>query len=153
MADVVESSMFTPYRLFLICAGVFIISVLGFAMMNEVTPFVLTNESSFELGKISKTIRDESSTVTGTALPSKKGYAYVYSTHTFLNYCPLCGAKDCLLWNPKRTFEGEWTCKRCSADYCAVTGKDKNYYVRATLTEVEIIDFGVLYLKREGIKL
>ena len=30
-----------------------------------------------------------------------------------------------LLFNPKKTQEGEWTCKACGADYCAKCGKEK----------------------------
>jgi len=30
-----------------------------------------------------------------------------------------------LSFNPKRTKEGEWTCKACGADYCAKCGKEK----------------------------
>lgn len=37
---------------------------------------------------------------------------------TFLNYCPLCHCYNCLEYNPKHTYEGEWTCSKCGADYC-----------------------------------
>ncbi len=37
---------------------------------------------------------------------------------TFVNYCPLCHSYSCLTYNPKHTYEGEWTCTKCDADYC-----------------------------------
>ena len=37
---------------------------------------------------------------------------------TFINYCPICHSYGCLIYNPKHTSEGEWTCKKCDADYC-----------------------------------
>lgn len=37
---------------------------------------------------------------------------------TFINYCPLCHSYSCLTYNPKHTYEGEWTCTKCDADYC-----------------------------------
>ncbi len=37
---------------------------------------------------------------------------------TFLNYCPLCHSYNCLVYNPKHTYEGEWTCSKCDADFC-----------------------------------
>ena len=43
---------------------------------------------------------------------------------TFLNYCPICHSYGCLIYNPKHTYEGEWTCKKCGADYC-ICGKCK----------------------------
>jgi len=48
---------------------------------------------------------------------------WYYTSGTFLNYCPECGATGTLKWNPKGTIEGEWTCS-CSADYC-VCGQEK----------------------------
>jgi hypothetical protein len=49
---------------------------------------------------------------------------WYYTSGTFLNYCPECGATGTLKWNPKDTVEGEWTCSACGADYC-VCGKEK----------------------------
>jgi hypothetical protein len=37
---------------------------------------------------------------------------------TFENYCPFCGGHGTLTFNPKGTYEGEWTCKRCDSDFC-----------------------------------
>ena len=37
---------------------------------------------------------------------------------TFINYCPFCHCYGTLIYNPKHTAEGEWTCKNCDADFC-----------------------------------
>lgn len=37
---------------------------------------------------------------------------------TFVNYCPFCHTYGKLAYNPKHTYEGEWTCKGCDADFC-----------------------------------
>jgi hypothetical protein len=37
---------------------------------------------------------------------------------TFVNYCPFCHSYGCLAYNPKHTYEGEWTCKVCDSDFC-----------------------------------
>ncbi len=50
---------------------------------------------------------------------------YNYHTAAFKNYCPYCHQDGTLVWNPKATAEGEWTCSKCGADYCAVCGKEK----------------------------
>lgn len=42
----------------------------------------------------------------------------------FINYCPFCHHYNTLIWNPKHTSEGEWTCKHCDADFC-ICGKCK----------------------------
>ncbi len=75
--------------------------------------------------------------ITITAYPSAyNNLEYKQYTTTFENYCPLCGHNNTLTFNPKGTFEGELTCFRCGADYCAVTGKDKSYNCRAVLIKV-----------------
>ena len=37
---------------------------------------------------------------------------------TFTNYCPFCHSYGCLIYNPKHTYEGEWTCNKCDSDFC-----------------------------------
>jgi methionine-rich copper-binding protein CopC len=37
---------------------------------------------------------------------------------TFINYCPFCHSYGCLSYNPKHTYEGEWTCTHCDSDFC-----------------------------------
>lgn len=75
-------------------------------------------------------------TVTTWAYPSKSGYSYKLTKKTWKNKCPFCGGK--LSFNPKKTPEGELTCKKCDADFCAVSGKDKAYKVRKTLTPATV---------------
>ena len=69
------------------------------------------------------------------AKPSvRSGYAYRWYYKTFIDYCPHCHRYNVLLKNPKGVPEREYTCRRCGADYCAVTGKEKfswsHYYLR-----------------------
>ncbi len=78
-------------------------------------------------------------TITVTAKPSAgEKMEYKEYTTVFLNHCPLCNHSGTLSFNPKGTAEGEITCSHCDADYCAVTGKDKNGGgSRATLTIIK----------------
>ena len=46
--------------------------------------------------------------------------------YQYIDYCPLCHHYNCLLNNPKGTYEGEITCGRCDADYDGTTGYDKS---------------------------
>jgi len=63
-------------------------------------------------------------TVTHYAQPS--GYYYGESgTYTWIDECPLCGAHDCLSWNPKSARPGEWSCLTCGVDYDGTNGEDK----------------------------
>jgi len=69
------------------------------------------------------------------AKPSvRSSYSYRWYKKTFIDYCPHCHYYGVLLKNPKGVPEREYTCKRCGADYCAVTGKEKyswsHYYLR-----------------------
>ena len=69
------------------------------------------------------------------AKPSvRSSYSYRWYKKTFINYCPHCHHYGVLLKNPKGVPEREYTCRRCGADYCAVTGKEKfswsHYYLR-----------------------
>ena len=69
------------------------------------------------------------------AKPSvRSNYAYRWYRKTFIDYCPHCHHYNVLLKNPKGVPEREYTCRRCGADYCAVTGKEKfswsHYYLR-----------------------
>jgi hypothetical protein len=50
---------------------------------------------------------------------------YAYHTKSFKNYCPHCNSTSTLIFNPKGVSEGEWTCYKCSSDYCAADGKEK----------------------------
>ena len=65
------------------------------------------------------------------AKPSvRSNYAYKWYYKTFIDYCPHCHHYNVLLKNPKGVPEREYTCRRCGADYCVVTGKEKYSYSR-----------------------
>lgn len=66
-------------------------------------------------------------TLTVNMLPSysTQDYQYINYTTTWLNYCPCCDYYGTLLINPKGTYEGEFTCAHCDADFCGVTGHEK----------------------------
>lgn len=81
-----------------------------------------------------KLVSKDDKTITVKTYPSKGGYEYKLTQHTWKNYCPLCKASGKLTFNPKHTPEGEITCSACDADYCGSSGKDKAYKVRASLT-------------------
>ena len=70
------------------------------------------------------------------AKPSvRSGYAYKWYYKTFIDYCPHCHRYNVLLKNPKGVPEREYTCRRCGADYCAVTGKEKYSFSKYYLTK------------------
>ena len=79
-------------------------------------------------------------TVTAICLPLKKGYGSKAVQKTWKNYCPLCKRSGTLTFNPKHNETGEWTCSKCDADYCGVSGKDANTKVRAKLTPATMTD-------------
>lgn len=85
---------------------------------------------------------EASSTITIKSLPSAggTGLPYVWTSNTWINECVLCGATGTLQINPKGTYEKELTCKRCDADYCGSSGRDKSYNCRATLTKAKSIN-------------
>lgn len=75
---------------------------------------------------------DDKTTVTTWAYPSKAGYDYKLTKKSWKNVCPFCKGK--FKFNPKSTEEGELTCSKCDADFCAVSGLDKANKVRKKLT-------------------
>ena len=81
-----------------------------------------------------KQVSKDDNTITVKTYPSKKGYEYKLTKHTWKNYCPLCKSKGTLTFNPKKTKEGEITCSKCDADFCGSSGKDKANKVRGKLT-------------------
>ena len=76
-------------------------------------------------------------TVTITAKPSVRSkYAYKWYTTTWVDYCPYCHRYN-VLYNAHKwpaRFEQELTCKRCGADFCGVTGKEKYSWSHKYLT-------------------
>ena len=82
---------------------------------------------------------DDNKTVTTWCYPGKGGYPYKLTKKTWKNECTLCvpvshkKKPGKLKFNPKGTAEGELTCKQCGADFCCVSGKDKNNKVRGSL--------------------
>ena len=63
-------------------------------------------------------------------------YQYINYTTTWLNFCPDCGYYGTLLINTKGTYEGELTCYHCDADYCGVSGHEKNTASSTVLTRL-----------------
>ena len=60
-------------------------------------------------------------------------YSYTWHYREFVNYCPNCHHYGTLRKNPKGVPEREWTCARCSSDFCGVCGKEKMGYSRVYL--------------------
>lgn len=89
-----------------------------------------------------KLVSKDDKTITVKTYPSKGGYEYKLSQHTWKNYCPLCKKKGTLTFNPKGVPEGEITCSACDADYCGTSGKDKANKVRASLTPATMTSNG-----------
>lgn len=87
---------------------------------------------------------DDKKTVTVWCYPSKSGHDYKLTKKTWKNECPLCTklshykTKGKLKFNPKNVDEGELTCEQCGADFCGVTGQDKNTKVRGKLTPATV---------------
>ena len=52
-------------------------------------------------------------------------YGYYWHYREFINYCPNCYHYGTLRCNPKGVPEREYTCARCSSDFCGVCGKEK----------------------------
>ena len=52
-------------------------------------------------------------------------YRYTWHYREFINYCPNCGHYGTLRKTPKGVPEKEYTCSRCSSDFCGVCGKEK----------------------------
>lgn len=87
---------------------------------------------------------DDKKTVTVWCYPSKRGYPYKLTQKTWKNNCPLCKTvshfktSGKLKFNPKGKAEGELTCEKCGADFCGVSGKDKENKVRGSLTPATV---------------
>lgn len=62
-------------------------------------------------------------------------YSYRWHTRTFVNYCPYCHRYSVLtnLHKHPARYEQEISCRRCSADFCGVCGKEKYGWSRKYL--------------------
>ena len=60
-------------------------------------------------------------------------YKYTWHYRTFINYCPNCHHYGTLRKNPKGVPEKEYTCHRCSSDFCGCCGKEKYSWSRVYL--------------------
>ena len=60
-------------------------------------------------------------------------YKYTWHYRTFINYCPNCHHYGTLRKNPKGVPEREYTCKKCSSDFCGCCGKEKYSWSRLYL--------------------
>ena len=97
----------------------------------------IVNNTTVGVAKLHKVVTEKPKLpiISMWAKPSvRSGYAYRWYKKTFIDYCPHCHHYGVLLKNPKGVPEREYTCRRCGADYCAVTGKGKfswsHYYLR-----------------------
>ena len=107
MSDGIEPHpRFKFYILFLLCL---IISIPA-SSASSMKPYNVEVTSAF---------------VTAIAFCSCGSMSYGYHNGTFENYCPRCKSYGTLKFNPKGSPEGEWTCTKCGADYCAACGKEK----------------------------
>lgn len=107
----------------------------GAILTNNSSIVAVNNRSSIIVAKHSDVVYYVHPIVGMYAKPScgcKYSYKYWYYRE-FINYCPNCHHYNVLLKNPKGTFEREWTCKRCSSDFCAVCGKEKYSWSRVYL--------------------
>ena len=73
-----------------------------------------------------KKVEKKLPTISMWAKPSVRcGYPYKWYYRTFIDYCPNCKHYNCLLKNPKRVPENEYTCAICDSDFDGVVGKEK----------------------------
>ena len=110
----------------------------GAVIVNNSSMVYVNSSASVIVGRSSDkiyTVKQKYPTISMWAKPSvRSGYSYRWYYKTFIDYCPHCHHYKVLLKNPKGVPEREYTCRRCGADYCAVTGKEKyswsHYYLR-----------------------
>ena len=60
-------------------------------------------------------------------------HRYTWHYREFLNYCPNCGHYGTLRRNPKCVPDKEYTCAKCSSDFCGVCGKEKYSFSKTYL--------------------
>ncbi len=62
-------------------------------------------------------------------------HSYIWHYRECINYCPNCHHYGTLRKNPKGVPEREYTCSRCSSDFCGVCGKEKYSWSRVYLSQ------------------
>ena len=103
--------------------------------VNDTSKVLLVNESSHTIiHKSTDRIYTKYQTIGMYAKPSCGcRYGYYWHYREFINYCPNCGYYGTLRCNPKGVPEREYTCCRCSSDFCGVCGKEKYSWSRVYL--------------------
>lgn len=107
-----------------------IIFLITLAVVMAVPGEVVSASTATGVHKLSSTATDVhklSSTATGVHKSSSTVTAFGWNScskgwyktgGTFENYCPVCHQHGTLTYNPKGTYEGEWTCMHCDSDFC-----------------------------------
>ena len=101
----------------------------GIVAVNDTT-HIIVGESSDKI----HTIKQKHSIIGMYAKPSCGcRHSYTWHYREFVNYCPNCHHYGTLRKNPKGVPEREYTCSRCSSDFCGVCGKEKYSWSRVYL--------------------
>ena len=101
----------------------------GIVAVNDTT-HIIVGESSDKI----HTIKQKHSIIGMYAKPSCGcRHSYTWHYREFVNYCPNCHHYGTLRKNPKGVPEREYTCARCSSDFCGVCGKEKYSWSRVYL--------------------
>ena len=108
--------------------------VKGAIVTNNSSIMYVKSSANVIVPKTSDRIHYEHSIIGMYAKPSC-GCRYSYRWHyrEFINYCPNCHHYGTLRKNPKGVPEREYTCHRCSSDFCGVCGKEKYSWSRVYL--------------------
>ena len=106
----------------------------GAILVNNSTPVAVNDKAKVIVCKSSDVIHYVHPVIGMYAKPSC-GCRYSYRWHykEFINYCPNCHHYGTLRKNPKGVPEREYTCHRCSSDFCGVCGKEKYSWSRVYL--------------------
>jgi hypothetical protein len=127
----------------IICAAFLMISTVSAAQEIENSDFNKYFEKTVKINNTNpqwtenKEFIKKPELVTVKAMPStgsKYKYKYTWYVSTFESKCCYCSGT--LKINPKRVYERELTCGKCGADYCAVSGKEKETWSKKYLNKV-----------------
>lgn len=109
-----------------------------FLIISSIVVVAATNNKTIDNRTKNNDNLSNDSTVLSYSHGSCSACSYTKDTvHKFENRCSLCEKKDALVYNPKETYEGEWTCIYCDCDFCAKCGKEKQSYSSVNLNEVK----------------